>query len=292
MILMMIYSFIIASPHLMYGSGELALSFVEGNVTESLIFSGSINQSTSVGVYSKLCNASQVPLLSTDEASGQPIPLPPPEAIDSNIWVIVIFFTGHFISGIATSMFWSLLLTYLDNNVSKAKAPLIHSLNMNIRFLGILLGNAMNNLGLQFYINPFLTPTIDYTDPRWIGAWWFTPAVLGFLFIIPAILIRRFPVQMRRVDKNNLEDVEGVKSLPLIEKDGTGLDTDGDVVVVSADKPSLSDMWISVKRLLRNKIVIYTMLSFVARRLGHIPFNTYMVKYMELLYNIPAADAK
>lgn len=286
---MMIYSFIIASPHLLYGSGELALSFVEGNVTESLIFSSSINQSTSAGVYSKLCNASQVPLLSTDEASGGlPTSLPPP---DSNIWVIVIFFTGHFISGIATSIFWSLLLTYLDNNVSKAKAPLIHSLNMMIRFLGILLGNAMNNLGLQFYINPFLTPTIDYTDPRWIGAWWFTPAVLGFLFIIPAVLISRFPVQMRREDNYNLEDVEGVKSFPLIEKDGTGLEIDEDVEV-PADKPSLSDMWISVKRLLRNKIVIYTMLSFVARRLGHLPFNTYMVKYMELLYNIPAADAK
>lgn len=111
----MVYSFIIASPHFLYGSGELALSFVDRNVTETSL----LNSTSNVGEYSKLCNASQ---LSTDGGEHNQSP-----SIDSNIWVIVIFFSGHFISGIATSIFWSLLLTYLDDNVSKSKAPLIHS---------------------------------------------------------------------------------------------------------------------------------------------------------------------
>lgn len=165
---------------------------------------------------------------------------------------------------------------------------------MVIRFFGILLGNAMNHLGLQLYINPFLKPTIDYTDPRWIGAWWFTPAVLGFLFIIPAVLISRFPKSIRQLDYSLNAVVEDKgKDIPLLTEGGQEIASE-DVVVIATtgEKPSLSDMWISLKRLLRNKIVIYTMLSFVARRLGHLPFNTYMVKYMELLYNIPSADAK
>lgn len=153
---------------------------------------------------------------------------------------------------------------------------------MVIRFSGVLLGNAMNNFGLRMYINPWLTPTLDYTDPRWIGAWWFTPAVLGLLFIIPAVLISRFP---SRLPTNKTIDCGNANAMPLL--------TDEAIKEIdSPEKPSLQDMKTSLGRLLRNKIFVYTILAFIARRLGNMPYHTYMVKYMEQLYNVSSADAK
>lgn len=111
--MMMLYSFIIASPHYLYGSGEVAMSFVEANVTE--MDSALPNAETSQ--LAKMCNAN-VSLL--DEGSRA-------STSDSYFWVLAIFFAGHFICGIADSIFWSLLLTYMDNNVSKAMAPMAHS---------------------------------------------------------------------------------------------------------------------------------------------------------------------
>lgn len=158
---------------------------------------------------------------------------------------------------------------------------------MVIRLCGILLGNTMNNLGLQIYINPFVTPSIDYTDPRWIGAWWFTPTILGFLFIIPAIVISRFPAKIR--NKESVDDV--LKEIPLIPQNEEKPEEQV-IEEKPIEKPSLKDMWTAYKRLMRNKIVLYSILSYIARRFAGLPFNTYMVKYMEQLYNIPTADAK
>lgn len=151
---------------------------------------------------------------------------------------------------------------------------------MVIRFFGILLGNTLNNWGLQIYINPFVTPSINYQDPRWMGAWWMTPSILGVLFIIPVILIALFPRHIRdpipiRVDNG----------MPLMDKEEQPMEH-------VVEKPSLKDMRTSLLRLLKNKIVVYSILSYLGRRFGSIPYDIYMVKYMEQLYNVASADAK
>lgn len=113
MLLMMLHSVILCLPQIFYGAGEVAHSFTteysSGNLTALLPQNDSL-----VGSSSNLCNSTSVEEVMESGSGG-------------NFSVLAIFFTGHFINGIATSIFWSLLLTYLDNNVSKAKAPLVHS---------------------------------------------------------------------------------------------------------------------------------------------------------------------
>lgn len=113
MLLMMLHSVILCLPHLIYGSGEVAHSFTtefsSGNFSTLLP-----QNDSSLGLPSNLCNSTSIEPFAGESSGG-------------NFPVLAIFFTGHFINGIATSIFWSLLLTYLDNNVSKAKAPLVHS---------------------------------------------------------------------------------------------------------------------------------------------------------------------
>lgn len=111
LLMMLVYCFIIASPHFLFGSGKTAMSFVEGHVTDGLL---GVNDTTTVSEFaysSKLCGATAQP------ADG------PKE--DSNIWII--FFVAHLLCGVADSIFWCLLLAYLDNNVSKAEAPIFQS---------------------------------------------------------------------------------------------------------------------------------------------------------------------
>lgn len=114
---MAIYSFIIISPHFIYGSGDHALSF-----TKEYEFGGTgvINSSVtslSNATTKELCSIAGKPDKQPSEHHGS----------ETYLLVLVILFTGHFISGVATSIFWCLLLTYLDDNVNKAKAPLAHS---------------------------------------------------------------------------------------------------------------------------------------------------------------------
>lgn len=105
---MMAYSFILASPHFIYGSGDRAMSFVKHENTSSLLTADGITTESQ-----QFCNATTV------QDTEPPV--------ESYMWVLVIFFAGHFMCGIANSIFWSLLITYMDNNVSKTKAPLVHS---------------------------------------------------------------------------------------------------------------------------------------------------------------------
>lgn len=121
--MMMCYSFIIASPHFLYGSGETAMSFVKENI--SVLADTQLinpNMSTVGGLVesSKLCGISTGTLNGVESK-------PTPPVVDFYFTVLVIFFVAHFICGIADSIFWSLLLTYMDNNVSKSKAPIVHS---------------------------------------------------------------------------------------------------------------------------------------------------------------------
>lgn len=67
-----------------------------------------------------------------------------------------------------------------------------------MRTLGPAMGYAIVSICLKLYIAPDLTPIIDNTDPRWLGAWWIGWLVLGTLLIIFASMMAMFPKTLPR----------------------------------------------------------------------------------------------
>jgi Organic Anion Transporter Polypeptide (OATP) family len=67
-----------------------------------------------------------------------------------------------------------------------------------MKMLGPAVGYSIGSFFLKKYIDPSLTPTINNTDPRWLGAWWAGWAVLGSMLLVLAVLISMFPHTMPR----------------------------------------------------------------------------------------------
>ncbi|KAJ9590578.1 hypothetical protein L9F63_016347 [Diploptera punctata] len=89
---------------------------------------------------------------------------------------VTMFVVSAFLLGIGTSMYYTLGITYMDDNVRKNKTPLLLAIWHCLRMLGPTLGFLFGSYALTLYVDTSLHPTIASDDPRWIGAWW-----LGFL---------------------------------------------------------------------------------------------------------------
>lgn len=55
--------------------------------------------------------------------------------------------------------------------------------------LGPAIGYTLASFCLKIYISPTLTPKIEITDPRWLGAWWMGWAILGIGLLFSAALM-------------------------------------------------------------------------------------------------------
>lgn len=66
-----------------------------------------------------------------------------------------------------------------------------------IRTLGPTMGYSLVSVFLKIYIAPGLTPIIDNSDPRWLGAWWIgwllLATILGLTSTAMAMLPRELP---------------------------------------------------------------------------------------------------
>ena len=102
----------------------------------------------------------------------------------SNFMPQAILFCGSFLSGLGMALYFSLGLTYMDDNVRKDKVPMVHSLTAFFRRLGPLLGFALASLCLKYFVILGLDPKIAHSDPRWLGAWWVGWLTIGSILLV------------------------------------------------------------------------------------------------------------
>lgn len=76
--------------------------------------------------------------------------------------------TSNVLSGFGGAIFGSLGAVYIDDNVTKSKAPLILSISNFVHLLSPAIGYTAASFCLKFYISPSLHPKINDEDPRWI----------------------------------------------------------------------------------------------------------------------------
>ena len=73
---------------------------------------------------------------------------------EPNILGIVMIFWGLVLAGIGNTIFRSLSISYLDDNVSRQFAPITLCLSMVVRFCGPILGLALASSCLKVYVYP------------------------------------------------------------------------------------------------------------------------------------------
>ncbi|CAL4099398.1 unnamed protein product, partial [Meganyctiphanes norvegica] len=152
-------------PHLVYGAG------VEAAELAGPVHNGS---STSLSVFpvkkEELCHS---PLDSScsSESSGS--------ENESYMFAAVLLFLSQLLSGVFPAVFYSVGITFFDDNFDKKTTPLFYAVYQMVRVLGPVLGFILGSRCLALWIDPSFTPDLNLKDPRWLGAWWLGQIKIG-----------------------------------------------------------------------------------------------------------------
>ena len=187
-------------------------------------------------------------------------------------WVgLGLIFSGIFLTGVGNCFYYTFGLTYLDDNTSNERAPIWLALVFVFKLVGPTLGFLLAGACLKTYDIPSITPDFDEKDPRWIGAWWLGPPIIGLLIILFALPLMLFP---ERLPKSNTDAA--------MEKQKTN-----DTTAATSQEGFKAAMM----RLLKNKLFMYNWVSNFFYVFAFKGFGTFMQKYMEYQFRITASKS-
>ncbi|XP_058446034.1 solute carrier organic anion transporter family member 74D [Malaya genurostris] len=286
--------FILASPHFIYGAGEAALQltkeFISDQEAEAIL--NSHNFTKIVKSTNRLCLDTFSPKECHEIISIVPL---------------VLIFMSQFVLGIGNTLYYSLGQTYLDDNTKKTNTPLMLAYASSLRTFGPVVGFALGYFTLKIYIDPTKTPVIDSSDPRWLGAWWLGWIILGLAMLIFAVLIGLFPkdlpVKKKEISrpKSNMpvvlmNDAEafGKEKNPLSKptEPNNHLTPNGNTAEAPlVEFPQLKDFPKALMRLLKNKLLMFNIISGIFYILGSSGYITFLSKYIEVQFHKSTANA-
>lgn len=150
-----------------------------------------------------------------------------------------------------------------------------------LRLLAPAIGFNTASYFLQFYVAPGLHPTIKTNDPRWIGAWWAGYLVFAGITFLIVPLMAMFPkvlprTAIRRKEKLKNQEVELTKP---------------ELMEPQAKKASFSDLFVTIKRLLTNKVYFCNTMAAIFYVFSGTPFKYFYSKYQQLQFNISPSFA-
>ncbi|KAJ1528035.1 hypothetical protein ONE63_007956 [Megalurothrips usitatus] len=256
-----LYCLLTALPHLMYGPGEDSLGLT---VEHGAVYDRNASREERDKMERKaMCSRDGSPPISCDAEEG-------------NLAPVVILFLAQLVSGIGGSLYYTIGVSYMDDNIKKDKTPALISFSYFLRMLGPCIGYALASVCLKLYISPTLTPTIDNTDPRWLGAWWLGWIVLAVLLFLFASVLGLFPRTLPRAAARRAaqQDVQNKNGEP-----------------EDQPKASIRDMLTTFKRLLQNPTLMCNNAASVFYFFGYMPYWIYMPKYIETQYRQSASSS-
>ncbi|KAF4523686.1 hypothetical protein B566_EDAN006057 [Ephemera danica] len=160
-------------------------------------------------------------------------------------------------------------------------------LTMALRTMGPALGFALAFGCLNIYVAPTLTPIINAKDPRWVGAWWLGWLILGSAMLLFAGLISLFPRHLPPPSKRETKRLD-------TSKDEISKPAATDALLPrppELPKPTIKEFPVALRRLLKNKLLIFNIVSSVFYILGASGYITFSTKYMEVQFHQAAAGS-
>ncbi|KAK9758932.1 Kazal-type serine protease inhibitor domain [Popillia japonica] len=196
------------------------------------------------------------------------------ESLEGSYAPQIILFSAQFISGMGAPLYYTLGISYMDDNIKKSKTPALISISYFLKTLGPAIGYALASVCLKIYISPTLTPTVDNKDPRWLGAWWLGWIILGGIIFIFASLLALFPKQLPRAAARRFQrQISQASTL----KQETEIPR------------SFKDMIKTFKRLTGNATLMLNNFAAIFYFLGYMPYWIFLPKYIETQYRQSAS---
>lgn len=198
------------------------------------------------------------------------------QASHSKITVIVlcIFAVSLLSAGVGQTAVSTLGIPYIDDNVASRESPIYLAITVGVRILGPATGFIVGSFCARVYV--YLSdPGFGPSDPRWISAWWLGPIIISALMMLSSIAMFSFPKELR-------------KNRPQTPAELLNNDKEN---VPKESTPKLKDFPRTVKRQLSNDILMFRTASSVFHLLPIAGLYTFLPKYLETQFRLPAADA-
>ncbi|KYM89935.1 Solute carrier organic anion transporter family member 3A1 [Atta colombica] len=202
--------------------------------------------------------------------------------------VLAIFFVSLLGVGMGQTAVYTLGIPYIDDNVASRESPLYFAITIGVRILGPALGFILGSVCTMVYADLSRNPQITPSDPRWVGAWWLGLVLISALLMIVSVGMFAFPPRLptsrtppRRSDsqKPSLRDKLNPRQREI------------ESIYLASFCSKLQDFPSAVKRLLKNDILMFRTASSVLHILPIAGLYTFLPKYLESQFRLPAHHA-